>query len=109
MELVVQVHNAVAKTLAAQGVTTLFGLMGDANMLYITDFVSEHGGRFVPVVDERSSVLMAGGYARAKDSVGVATVTHGPALTNAMTSLVEAARGRMPVVLVTGDTPGVAA
>ncbi|WP_029429893.1 thiamine pyrophosphate-binding protein [Blastococcus sp. URHD0036] len=103
-----QVHDAVARTLSEQGVDTLFGLMGDANMLYITDFVSQQGGRFVPVVDERSSLLMAAAYASARNCVGVATVTHGPALTHAMTGLVEATRGNQPVVLVTGDTPGVA-
>jgi thiamine pyrophosphate-dependent acetolactate synthase large subunit-like protein len=101
----VKVHDAVARTIADHGVRTLFGLMGDANMLYITDFISQHQGRFVPAVDERNSVLMAGGYAAAGDVVGVATVTHGPALTNAITSLVEVTRGRLPVVLITGDTP----
>jgi thiamine pyrophosphate-dependent acetolactate synthase large subunit-like protein len=100
-----KVHQAVATTISDQGVGSLFGLMGDANMLYITDFMTTHQGRFVPVADERSSVLMAGGYAAPNDIVGVATVTHGPALTNTVTSLVEVARGRMPVVLITGDTP----
>ena len=100
-----KVHDAVAKTIADHGVRNLFGLMGDANMLYITDFIIKHEGHFVPAVDERNSVLMAGGYATANDVVGVATVTHGPALTNAITSLVEMTRGRVPVVLVTGDTP----
>lgn len=100
-----RVHDAVARTIADHGVRTLFGVMGDANMLYITDFIIRHEGRFVPAVDERNSVLMAGGYAAAGDVAGVATVTHGPALTNAITSLVEITRGRLPVVLVTGDTP----
>lgn len=100
-----KVHDAVARTIADHGVRTLFGLMGDANMLYITDFITRHQGRFVPATDERNSVLMAGGYAAAGDVTGVATVTHGPALTNAVTSLVEVTRGRLPVVVVTGDTP----
>lgn len=100
-----KVHEAVARTIADHGVRTLFGLMGDANMLYITGFIVRHEGRFVPAVDERNSVLMAGGYAAAGNVVGVATVTYGPALTNAITSLVEVTRGRLPVVLITGDTP----
>ena len=104
-ESTVKVHDAVARTIADHGVRTLFGLMGDANMLYITDFITRHQGRFVPAADERNSVLMAGGYAAAGDVIGVATVTHGPALTNAVTPLVEVTRGRLPVVLVTGDTP----
>jgi thiamine pyrophosphate-dependent acetolactate synthase large subunit-like protein len=37
--------------------------------------------------------------------VGVATVTHGPALTNCVTALTEGARGHVPMVLLAGDTP----
>jgi acetolactate synthase I/II/III large subunit len=103
----VKVHLAVTKAIADQGTQALFGLMGDANMLYITDFIVCYGLNYVPAVDERNTVLMAAGYATGTGSVGVATVTHGPALTNAVTSLTEAARSRVPVVLVTGDTPWV--
>jgi len=101
-----QIHQVVAGTVAAHGVTEMFGLMGDANMLYVTGFIDDHGGRFVPVADERSSVLMAGAHAMAGGSVGVATVTHGPAVTNVVTALIEHVRGRVPLVLITGDTPG---
>src|SRR5690606_18256879 len=45
------------------------------------------------------------GFAQARDTVGVATVTHGPGLTNAATALGEAARSRTPLVLLCGDTP----
>jgi acetolactate synthase-1/2/3 large subunit len=50
-------------------------------------------------------MLMALGYAQRIGEVGVATITHGPALTNAMTALVEGVRGGIPCVLVCGDTP----
>jgi thiamine pyrophosphate-dependent acetolactate synthase large subunit-like protein len=36
--------------------------------------------------------------------VGVATVTHGPALVNTVTALAEGTKGRIPLVLLAGDT-----
>ena len=85
------VHTLVAGALSSCGVETLFGVMGDANMLYVADFQAG-GGRYVAATDERAAALLAIGYARIAARVGVATVTHGPGLTNAVTSLAEAAR-----------------
>ena len=49
---------------------------------------------------------MAHGYARVTGKVGVATVTHGPAVTNCTTALTDAARAKVGIVLMAGDTPG---
>lgn len=97
------VHVAVADALTTHG-ETLFGVLGDANLQYVADFIGA-GGSYVGAVDERGAVLMAIGYARRLDRVGVVTVTHGPGLTNTLTSVVEAARSRTPIVLLTGQTP----
>ncbi|WP_281689782.1 thiamine pyrophosphate-binding protein [Pseudonocardia thermophila] len=102
----VPVHGVVAATLRRLGIGTVFGVLGDANMLVVADFVT-YGGRYVGAVDERGAVHMADVHARMSGAVGVATVTHGPGITNALTSVVEAARARTPLVIVTGDTPGV--
>ena len=99
-----KIYQAFAAALAEHGVETIFGLMGDANMLYLTDY-QVNGGRFVPVVHEGSSVGMADAYSRMTGKVGVASVTHGPALTNTLTSLVEGVRSRSQVLVITGDTP----
>jgi len=48
---------------------------------------------------------MALSYAHVSGKVGVATVTHGPTLTNCMTALTEGARGHVPTVLLAGDMP----
>src|SRR5690606_29553533 len=48
---------------------------------------------------------MAHGYAVMSGAVGVATVTHGPGLTNTVTALVEATKAGVAMVLVCGDTP----
>ena len=99
------VHQALARALKDHGVDTLFGLMGDANLFMADSFVRECGGQFIPAAHEGSSVLMALAYAQVSGKVGVATVTHGPALTNCLTALVEGTRGKVPMVLLAGDTP----
>lgn len=99
------VYQSIARATHEHGVETMFGLMGDANLFMVDSFVREFGGRFVPAAHEGSSVLMALAYAHVSGKVGVATVTHGPALTNCVTALTEAARGHMPVVVLAGDTP----
>jgi thiamine pyrophosphate-dependent acetolactate synthase large subunit-like protein len=102
-----QVHDAVASTVVKCGVTTLFGVIGDANLLYLTDLIAKHSVRYAAAADERNAVLMASGYSQAGNRVGVATITHGPALTHAATSLTEAARAAAPLVIITGETPQV--
>ena len=105
MPTTLHVYQSLAKAIAAHRVETMFGLMGDANLFMVDSFVREQGGRFVPAAYEGGAVLMALAYARTSGKVGVATVTHGPALTNCVTALTEAARAKMPMVLLAGDTP----
>lgn len=100
-----KVHERVAEGIAATGAGAVFGLMGDANMLYLTDFMRDHGGRFIGAVHEGAAVSMADGHARVAGVTGIVTVTHGPAFTNTVTALVEAVRNRTPLVVLTGDTP----
>ncbi|MFE9105649.1 thiamine pyrophosphate-binding protein [Actinomadura geliboluensis] len=102
-----RVAEAVAGVLAAHGVSCLFGVLGDGNLPIVDVLVREHGVDYVAAAREDGAVLMADGYARAGGRLGVATVTHGPALTNAVTALTEAARARTPLLLVAADTrPG---
>ena len=99
------VYQSLARAVAAHKVDTVFGLMGDANLFMVDSFVRECGGRFIPAVYEGGAVLMALAFARVSGKVGVATVTHGPALTNCVTALTEATRAKLPMVLLAGDTP----
>jgi thiamine pyrophosphate-dependent acetolactate synthase large subunit-like protein len=99
------VYQAIARAARDHGVDTMFGLMGDANLFMVDSFVRDCDGRFVPSAHEGSSVLMALAYAHVAGKVGVATVTHGPALTNCITALTEGVRGHIPLVLLAGDTP----
>ena len=99
------VYQSIARATHEHSVDTMFGLMGDANLFMVDAFVRERNGRFIPAAHEGSAVLMALAYAHVSGKVGVATITHGPALTNAMTALTEAARGHVAMVILVGDTP----
>lgn len=99
------VHQAIARAVKDHGTTKLFGLMGDANLFMVDSFVRGCGGDFIPAAHEGSTVLMAAAYAHISGQVGVATVTHGPALTNCATALTEATRAHAPLVILAGDTP----
>ncbi|MCA0873085.1 thiamine pyrophosphate-binding protein [Seohaeicola saemankumensis] len=98
-------HQSIARAVEDHGIDTLFGLMGDANLFMVDHYVRACGGTFVPVAFEGSAVLMALAYSHVSGKVGVATVTHGPALTNCVTALAEGAKGHIPMVLLAGDTP----
>jgi thiamine pyrophosphate-dependent acetolactate synthase large subunit-like protein len=99
-----KVYEHVAALLAQHQVHTMFGLLGDANMFLASAFEGA-GGRFVRASHEAGAVSMADGYARMTGGWAVATVTHGPGFTNALTALLEAARFPTPVLVITGDTP----
>ena len=98
-------YKSLARATRDHGVETLFGLMGDANLFMVDSFVRDCGGTFVPAAHEGSTILMASAYAKVTGKVGVATVTHGPALSNCVTALTEVVRGQVPLVLLVGDTP----
>lgn len=97
-------YEAVAATLAAAGVEVVFALMGDANLKLLVCLQDHYGVPHVGVHHESTAVSMADGYARATGRLGVASVTRGPAVTNALTALVSSAKAASPVLLLAGDT-----
>lgn len=99
-----KMHRALARCLVDNGINTVFGLLGDANMFTIDSFVHEYGGKFVAAGNEVGAALMALGYASLSGKVGVCSVTHGPAVSNTVTPLIEAVKGSLPVVVLCGDT-----
>lgn len=98
-----KINDAVAQFLHDNGITTIFGVMGDANMYYVDTFVRSFGGRYVSAAHEAGSTLMALGYASIIGTVGVASMTQGPALANALPALIEGVRAKLPIVLICGD------
>ncbi len=100
----VKFHEALARAVESHGVDTLFGLIGDANLYWVDTWVRRGAGSYVAAANEGGAVLMANGYACTSGKVGVATITHGPALTNVITALVEGVKNRTSLVLIAGDT-----
>jgi thiamine pyrophosphate-dependent acetolactate synthase large subunit-like protein len=100
-----RLHAALARALRDHGTDTLFGLIGDANLFMVDGFVHDEKGTYVGAAHEAGAVLMAYGYANRSGRLGVATVTHGPGLTNTLTALVEGVKSRTPLLLIAGDTP----
>jgi thiamine pyrophosphate-dependent acetolactate synthase large subunit-like protein len=104
-EAPLKVHQALAEAVRAEGVDTMFGLMGDANMALWSEIQLRGIAQIHSARNEAGAVAMADGYFRATGQPGVATVTCGPGLTQIGTSLVAAARNRSALVLLTGEWP----
>ena len=100
-----QVSDVLAQAFAAEGVDTLFTLMGDANMYWSASMADNQKVRLIHARHEHCCVAMADAWARATGKIGVASVTCGPGYTQIMTALVMAARGNAPVVVFAGDAP----
>lgn len=100
-----RVHQAVGQTLQRLGIEAVFGLMGDGNLRFVSQFRNPYGLAFYGTRHESCGVGMADGYARVTDRVGVCSFTQGPGLTNAMTALRTATTAHSPVLVVVGDTP----
>jgi thiamine pyrophosphate-dependent acetolactate synthase large subunit-like protein len=80
--------------------------MGNGNLELIANLIDAHGVRYFSARHESAAVAAGDGYARAGERIGVATVTHGPGLTNALTALVTARRASTPLLLIAGDASG---
>ena len=102
-------YEVLSQAFVAEGVDTLFALLGDANMYWGAVMAQKHGVRVVHARHEHCACAMADGYARYTGKVGVATVTCGPGFTQTMTALTTAARGSIPLVVFAGDSPTSAA
>ncbi|WP_198664189.1 thiamine pyrophosphate-binding protein [Jiangella endophytica] len=100
-----RIHQYVADAFVAEGVDTVFGLMGDGNMAWLAEMAGRPGVRVVHARHEAAALAMADGWAQAAGEVGVCSVTCGPGVTNLVTPLRVAAHNRTPVVVLAGDTP----
>jgi acetolactate synthase-1/2/3 large subunit len=93
----------IADCLAAQGVRFLFTLCG-GHISPILVGAKAHGLRVVDVRDEASAVFAADAVSRLTGIPGVAAVTAGPGLTNAITALKNAQLAQSPLVILAGAT-----
>ena len=93
------------KALQAEDVKFIWGYPGGA-VLHIYDaFYKQDTIQHVLVRHEQAAVHAADGYARATGDVGVALVTSGPGVTNAVTGIATAYMDSIPMVIITGQVP----
>src|SRR2546423_10471963 len=92
-----------ADWLKAQGVTHVFALCGE-HVLPFLDGCEEAGIRVIGTRHEQGAVLAAEAFARVTGTPGVAAVTAGPGVTNAVTGLAVATSSGSPVLLLAGRT-----
>jgi acetolactate synthase I/II/III large subunit len=94
--------DAIVECLKAEGVDTVFGLPGGAN-LPTYDALYDGGIRHVLCRHEAGAGHAAEGYAKASGRVGVALATSGPGATNLVTPIADAMLDSVPTVFITGQ------
>lgn len=94
----------IAEFLERRGVKRIFGLCG-GHIQPIWDEAARLGVEIVDVRHEGAAVYMAHAEADLTDSIGVAMVTAGPGLTNAITAISNASVSRVPVLVISGRPP----
>ena len=94
----------LAAVMQAHGVPALFTLCG-GHISPLLVAAKARGIRVLDVRDEATAVFAADAIARLTGTPGVAAVTAGPGLTNAITALKNAQLAQSPLVLIGGAAP----
>src|ERR1700752_2465912 len=94
----------IARLLKQRGVKRVFALCG-GHIMPIWMRLDAEGIRIIDVRDERAAVHMAQAQAELTGSLGVALVTAGPGVTNALTGIANAHVSRAPVLVLSGTPP----
>jgi sulfoacetaldehyde acetyltransferase len=95
--------EAFVETMAANGVTEIFGIMGSAFMDAM-DIFAPAGIQLIPVVHEQGAGHMADGYSRVSGRHGVVIGQNGPGVSNCVTAIAAAYWAHSPVVMITPET-----
>ena len=96
--------RVVARALRREGVPYVFTLCG-GHIMSIYDGCLDEGIGIIDVRHEQSSAHAADGWARVTGQPGVALVTAGPGLTDAVTGVATAWRANIPMVVIGGQAP----
>ncbi|MBM3395935.1 MAG: acetolactate synthase 3 large subunit, partial [Betaproteobacteria bacterium] len=95
----------VVRCLQEEGVQFIFGYPGGAVLPLYDEIFKQNKVRHILVRHEQAAVHAADAYARCTDKVGVALVTSGPGVTNAVTGIATAYMDSIPLVMITGQVP----
>src|SRR5512135_1591583 len=93
------------RCLQEEGVEYVFGYPGGAVLFIYDELFKQERVKHVLVRHEQAAVHAADGYARSTDKVGVALVTSGPGVTNAVTGIATAYMDSIPMVVISGQVP----
>ncbi|MDH5479549.1 MAG: acetolactate synthase 3 catalytic subunit [Nitrosomonas sp.] len=93
------------RCLQEEGVNCIFGYPGGAVLFLYDELFKQDKVRHILVRHEQAAVHAADGYARSSNKVGVALVTSGPGLTNAVTGIATAYMDSIPMVIISGQVP----
>ena len=91
--------------LHAEGVEFVWGYPGGAVLFIYDEIFKQDKFEHILVRHEQAAVHAADGYARATGKVGVALVTSGPGVTNAVTGIATAYTDSIPMVIISGNVP----
>jgi len=95
----------VIESLIKENVEVVFGYPGGAIMNVYDEIYKQDIFKHILTKHEQGAIHMADGYARASGKVGVAMVTSGPGLTNAITGIATAYTDSIPLVVISGQVP----
>jgi len=93
------------RCLQEEGVEYVFGYPGGAVLFIYDALFRQKKVKHILVRHEQGALHAADGYARATGKPGVALVTSGPGVTNAVTGIATAYMDSIPLVVITGQVP----
>lgn len=103
MSLELNGSDILVRSLAEEGVEYVFGYPGGAVLNIYDAIYKQDKFKHILVRHEQAAVHAADAYARSSGKVGVALVTSGPGVTNAVTGLATAYMDSIPIVVLSGQ------
>ena len=107
MELAGELTGAeiTVRCLQEEGVEYIFGYPGGAALHIYDALFRQDKVKHILVRHEQAAVHAADGYSRSSEKIGVALVTSGPGITNAVTGIATAYMDSIPMVVISGQVP----
>lgn len=102
-------QNTVADVMVQQlvqwGVERVYGVAGDANLVFLDALAKHPSIKFIQARHETAAAFMASAEAKLTGRVGVCTGTNGPGLVNMLNGLGDPYADKVPVLAITGQIP----
>ncbi len=95
----------VVKCLQEEKIEHVFGYPGGAVLYIYDELFKQDKVKHILVRHEQGAVHAADAYSRSSEKIGVALVTSGPGLTNAVTGIATAYMDSIPMVVLSGQVP----